>query len=357
MTDTKNTIYLNTAACGRIPQSVLQPGIDLYRNFEDTSSAASEHWRSAEYPQIKNAIAHFMGASVDNIALVPNFSWAMNAVVQALKGDEKVLLYKKDYPSVYIPFVRNKFNIVWIDDEDGFFIDLEKILSVVEAEQVDVVAISHVQWQSGFKIDLQALCSRCKALRVSTIIDATQSLGALDINVPAIGPDVLINSNYKWMNAGFGTGIMYMGAVFMEKYPAVVSGAHSSFYAAGNAAYTGINDYEPGGVNMFGLSILHQAVTEKMAYGLDRIEAHNARLTALLLEKLAALPVQLIGDAGMQHRSSIVVIEDAPGLHEHLKQNNIITTQRNGRIRISMHFHNTEADIDAMAACIGSRNK
>lgn len=353
MTGNKNTVYLNTAGCGLITASVLQPGIDLYRGFESVSSATAEHWKGAEYVSIKTKVAEFIGTTPDTIALIPNFSWGMNAVVQSLKGNEKILLYKKDFPSVYIPFVINKFNVVWVDDEDGFTIDVEKIRSIIKEEKIDIVAISHVQWLSGFKMDINLLCGICRENNAHTIIDATQSLGALSIDVAAIRPDVLIASNYKWMNAGFGTGILYMDPAFLEKYPPVISGAHSNAYAANADAFlTGISSYEPGSQNAFGLTILKQAITEKENYGLENIELHNGALTALLLAKLSVLPVELIGNTDRNNRSSIVVIEEQVGLHAHLTAHNIITTSRNGKIRISMHFNNIESDVDAIADCI-----
>lgn len=353
MTGNKNTVYLNTAGCGLISASVLQPGIDLYRGFESVSSATAEHWKGSRYGNIKATVAQFIGAAPGSIALIPNFSWGMNAVVQALKGDEKLLLYKNDFPSVYIPFVINKFNVVWIDDEDGFLIDIEKIGSIIKEEKIDIVAISHVQWQSGFKMDINLLCTICRENNIHSIIDGTQSLGAFNIDVAAIRPDVLIASNYKWMNAGFGTGILYMDPAFLEKYPPVISGAHSNAYVATADAFnTGISSYEPGSQNAFGLTILEQAITEKQDYGLENLELHNAALTALLLAKLRALPLRLIGSADRSNRSSIVVLEEQAGLHAYLTANDIITTSRNGRIRISMHFNNTEGDIDTIADCM-----
>lgn len=358
MSGNTQAVYLNTAGCGLIPESVLQPGIDLYKNFESVSSAASEHWRSVTYHEVKQTVAQFVGAGPANIAFIPNCSWGINAVVQALQGDEKVLLYKKDFPSVYIPFVTNKFNIVWIDDEDGFIIDLEKILSIVKEENIQVVAISHVQWQTGFMIDLQALCGNCRALGVHTIIDATQSLGAVPLDVSVIRPDVLLASSYKWMNAGFGTGILYMDDAFLEKYPPVIAGAHSNAYAAytGETAM-GIGGYEPGGMNMFGLTILQKAISLKLERGLEAIGRHNAALTTLLLDGLRTLPVQLVGSADGKNRSSIVVIVQEDGLAEHLAAHNIVTTVRNGHIRASMHMDNVAGDVEAIVAGIGSWTK
>src|SRR4051812_22767115 len=86
-------IYLNTAACGLVTAETLEAANKLYGGFTHNSSACSEGWRLNDEPRIRQAIADFIGAPVTNVAMVPNFSWAMNAVVQSLNGDERVLLY------------------------------------------------------------------------------------------------------------------------------------------------------------------------------------------------------------------------------------------------------------------------
>ncbi len=160
------------------------------------------------------------------------------------------------------------------------------------------------------------------------------------------------------MNAGFGTGILYMHPAFMEKYPPVIAGAYSNAYVLNPVAFNaGIGSYEPGSLNMFGLTILQQAIAEKNRIGLQYIVQHNTACTEQLLAGLAALPVQLIGTADTRNRSSIVVIEDRLGLHAHLAANGIATTRREGRIRISIHFHNVESDIDTIVEAIREGSK
>ncbi|HEY0299089.1 MAG TPA: aminotransferase class V-fold PLP-dependent enzyme, partial [Arachidicoccus sp.] len=340
---TGNTIYLNTAACGLVSKAATKAGTDLYENFATNSSAASEYWRDTTSFQIRKTIADFVSAKEENMAFIPNFSYAMNSVVHSLRGDEKILLYKNDYPSLTIPFAINHFDITWIEDENGFLIDIDKIASLIEEKQIDIVAISHVQWQSGFKIDLARLSAMCKEKNVWLIVDATQSLGGVEINLSTLPLDVFIASNYKWMNAGFGTGILYINNEFLEKYPPKISGNNSKTVQFENDQYTfnpGISNFEPGHLNQFGFSVLAKAIEEKNAIGLQKIEAHNKNLTQQLLDKLLGLPIHLIGDASIENRSSIVVLKEENGLHEFLLQRSIITTLRNAAIRISLHFHN-----------------
>lgn len=350
-----NPIYLNTAACGLIADSVLQAGVDLYKEFERHSSAISEHWRDSEKADIRKSIAGFIRVPEENIALVPNFSTAINMIVQSLRGDEKILLYRQDFPSLYIPFCLNQFDITWIEDENGFYLDMNRMESVIKKGNIDIVTISHVQYQSGFKIDLKALGEICRQNNALLIIDGTQSLGGMDIDLSGVQTDVFIASNYKWMNAGFGTGILYMSDLFLEKYPPKVSGAASGTFILSDDGYDHrpqITDYEPGSTNQFGFTILSKSIEQKKHAGMDHIEKHNLQLTQQLLDGLAALPVQLVGDYTTVNRNSIVSITEKPGLHAALRQNNIVTTQRNDLIRISIHYHNREEDIRAILETI-----
>jgi selenocysteine lyase/cysteine desulfurase len=322
--------------------------------LEANASLRSEQWRDEEAGKIRDAIAGFIHAPVQNVAMVPNFSFGMNCLVQSLDGNEKILLFKQDYPSLTIPFLINGFDITWIDAADGFTIDIEEINRLIISNGIDLLAISHVQWQSGFKIDLEALGDCCRKHNVSLIIDGTQSLGAIPVDLSMLQIDAFLASNYKWMNAGFGTGIMYVSGPFLKKYPPVTGGPASYVLQEGISIYEpSIRSYEPGHLNMAGLSMLAAAIREKSTMGMEYILVHNGNLTTLLLEGLQDLPVTLIGPpAYTKDRCSIVFLKDEKGLGNWLKQHGIITTIRNGNIRISMHYYNTETDINALLKCI-----
>jgi len=351
----KPPVYLNTAACGLIAPTVLQAGTEMYRELAVKGSTGGEYWRDNRYAEIKKLTADFLHTTEEYVALVPNCSFALNSLVHSLSGREKVLMYRKDYPSLYIPFVINNFEIAWLEDEDGFLINLEKLEATIKAEQPDLLVISHVQWQSGFTANLEQIGEICNRNGVLLIVDTTQSLGAVEVDAPSLGIDVLVTSNYKWMNAGFGTGLVYMNAAFLDRYPPKVSGNGSRTFSWNDEGYTyvpGITNYEPGSLDMFSVTIMEQSIKEKMQKGIGQIAAHNRVLTGVLLEGLAAMPVQITGPPDMQNRSAIVVIQEEAGLHGLLTQHNIITTLRNGTIRISIHDHNTADDIAVLIDCV-----
>ena len=339
-------IYLNTASCGLLLPETIQPSADFYNAMLTESSAAAEHVRDKGLPGIRETVAEFIKSPVENLAFIPNFSFGLNSLVQSLKGTERVLLYDQDYPSLLEPFRINKFPITWIDSPDGFTIETDRLKALIIEQKIELLVISHVQWLTGFTLDLQDIGTFCRNHKVWFIVDATQSLGALPVYPINQSIDVLISSNYKWMNAGFGTGIMYISDQFIATYEPVVGGFASYIPREGQMVYEpSVRSYEPGHLNMHGLLVLNAAVKHKLSIGIDSIAEHNRRLTDAFLK---ALPpgLALLGPLTLTNRCFIVMLRDTTGeLHQHISSQGFIAIRRNGNIRISFHFHNTEAEV------------
>ena len=335
------SIYFNTASCGLIAPETLQASNSLYANFAHNSSKFSEQWAQVDEPRIRQTVADFIGAPVKNTALVPNFSWAINGVVQSLKGTERVLLYRDDFPSLLQPFTINNFPITWVDAPDGFHIDLAQVRDAICNRRVDIVALSHVQWATGYKLDLHEIGNLCREHGVLFFVDATQSLGANLVDLRELNIDVLAASNYKWMNAGFGTGILNMGDSFLALYPPVVGGYHTDKIRIVDATCPTAASYEPCSPNMYGLLLMEAAIQAKNKIGMAQVEQHNYDLTQAFLQGIVDLPIKILGDHTMGNRCPIVLLHDEDGLGAWVGKHNFVVTHRNGMLRVSMHFHNT----------------
>lgn len=338
--------YLNTAAAGIVPSEFTERANKLYPEMTAVASSRAEKWRDEEQPLIRQHIAGFLNAPADCVALLPNFSWGINGIVHSLEGTEKIMLYKGDYPSLLDPFKINGFNITWISDTDGFRVPVEEMKQKLLDEQINILAISHVQWMSGYKLDLADIGRFCTDNGIWFIVDATQSLGAVNIDMAALPVDVLIASDYKWMNAGFGTGVMYVSKEFLQQYPPSVAGFNSYTFVDGKPEYRPCaRSFEPGHPNMFGLTVLDAAVQHKMQLGMDNVEEHDMALTQLFLDEIRGLNLELLGEPTVDHRAPFVLIKDKNGLGQKLKDNGIIVTHRMGWLRISFHYYNTGADV------------
>lgn len=348
--------YLNTAACGLVDEQARIAGNDFTAALAQNSSARSEEWRHPESARIRSTIAAFLHTQPGNIAIVPNFSWALNAIVHSLDKRSRVMLYKNDYPSVLEPFRINGFDIKWIDAENGFNLPIDEIKKAIRAKEIDVLALSHVQYNSGFKIDIKEIAALCRQYEVLFIVDATQSMGCLNLDMSALDIDILIASNYKWMNAGFGTGILYISDKFLANHKPAINGNNGLMMVATGWSYNPvILCYEPGHPNIYGQLVLEAAINQKMQMGMANIEARNMKLVNLLLSQLKDIPVTLVGPYTTADRTSIVLLKDENNLSGWLKDNNIVVTNRAGMVRISMHYYNTEEDIARLTDVLKSK--
>ena len=345
-------IYFNTASCGLISPETLEASNKLYANFAHNSSRFSELWALQDEGRIRQIVADFIGAPVKNTALIPNFSWGMNGIVHSLKGTERILLYKGDFPSLLQPFTINNFPITWVDSPDGFTIEIELVKDAIKNKLVDIVALSHIQWSSGYKLDIKEIGNLCREHGVLFFVDATQSLGANLINLEELSIDILVASNYKWMNAGFGSGILYAGDNFLTQYPPVVGGFHSDRVRIEGITGPTAASYEPGSPNMYGLLLMGAAIVAKNKIGIQQIQQHNYSLIQLFLDGIANLPIKILGDHTMSNRSPIVLLHDVDGLGEWLERHNFIITHRNGMLRVSMHFYNTKEEVLGLVECL-----
>lgn len=339
-------IYLNTASAGLIPAAFSEAANKLYTKFTSLASAYAEQWRDETQPLIRTRLAEFLSAPVDNVVFLPNFSWGINGIVHSLKGTEKVMLYKGDYPSLLDPFKVNRFNITWIEDTDGFTIPVDEMKHRLLNEKVDILAISHVQWMSAFKLDLEDIGNFCRKHGIRLIVDATQSLGAIQIDLSALPVDVLIASNYKWMNAGFGTGVMYVSDDFMQEYPPAIAGFNSYTFIDGKPQYIpGARSFEPGHTNMYGLLVMDAAIQHKMQTGIATIEEHNTALTQLFLDGIKGFELPVLGGYFTDNRASFLLLKDGNNIGQLLKSKGIVVTHRAGMLRISFHYYNTAEEV------------
>jgi selenocysteine lyase/cysteine desulfurase len=350
-------IYFNTAATGIVDKSLIEKTNQLYFNMTNEPATFAENWSTTAVPEIKELIAQCFGAKNEEVALVPNFSFGVNVLLNALPENSNVLCYKKDYPSLLDPLDYKNFNIFQFDDKDGFEIYLETIERHIKKHYIDFLLISHVQWRTGFKINLKQLSALCKKNNVKLIVDATQSAGAIDINFDDSDTDAILFSCYKWLNAGFGTGVMLMKADFLEEFPPKISGMHSYQYIDGKPVLIpSMKFYEPGHLNLYGFSILKEVLEGRPKTAIQDIELKNRELTEYFIKNFKSEKVKIIGKPQHQHRSSIVYLNGDEEFQKFLVENGVSCSFREGHTRLSFHTvtGNNLEELDKVLDLIGS---
>ncbi len=338
-------VYLDTCANGLMAQPVIDAGIQADQRFIDDPSLLSTWWMSEGANSVRDKLAPFLKVSRSTLALVPSFSTGINYLLPSLLDKKTVMILDNEYPSLALPFTLNGYNVLSpiIPPNEC---STESILSEIDRIRPDIVAISHIQWLSGFKVDLKLLGAFCRAKDIMTIVDTTQSFGAHPLSPEAFSIDVVAASGYKWAVAGFGNGFLYCAPSVFEKM-SVKTGGYSSFVQNNNSwSYEKtMKSFEPGHSDHVSFSRLSAAIDRIEEIGLPKINARISALSKTAREKVLESGHKLVGEYSEVHRSSIFSILPNESTFSKLEEHNVCYSKRGGAARIGIHYYNNDEDI------------
>lgn len=340
-------IYADTAANGLLSKKA----VDWRRSHDQNFIRGGEAMKleAADiFMETKNSISQVFTCPVDCISLVQNFSVGFNFILEGIAAESKVILVKDEYPSVSWPFRSRGFNchIIPITAELE-----EDIMMEVRKSKADIIALSMVQYLNGVILQpsfFQKLKKEFPQLLI--LVDATQYCGAFPLNFEDSGIDILGCSGYKWLLSGFGNGFFLFQEDILEQLQLKVTGFHA---ARGDVSkelsIPAPQLLEPGHLDQLSFGTLSTSLKMLMEVGLDEIGKQNSKLSDSLKEELAALNLLELHIVNREHHSTIFSIPLSDKTWRHLQENNIVCSQRGGRIRISLHAYNTVEEVHQIA--------
>lgn len=353
-------VYLNTASGGAMSRYAVEEANRYYGEIHAFADAPWDDW-IARAEAVRGRAAHFINAAPDEIAFLPNASLGLNHAARLLADTGEVLAPADDFPSVTLPWLHLGIPVHFIPSDQRGAVSTDRIASMLHPG-MKVLTTSFVQFQTGFKQDLQALGALCRTNGLAFIVDATQGLGAAAIDVQRDNIDVMVCSGYKWLTAGYGIALLYIRKEILEgrAMPAVGWRSARNPYQLQNDRLDLASDavaFELGHPPFPGIFTLGGALRVFEAAGMERIEERIQDLNDHLYRRLDD-----IGFSGFIHRERMeragITMLDAGALGEiaaDLKEQNIFVAARGGRIRVALHFYNTTADIDRFVAALAPR--
>lgn len=309
----------------------------------------------------RKAAAQLAGASEREIAFVRNTSDGVSLVASGLRlgeGDE-VIINDIEFPSNVYPWLnlaRKGVRVITVKSEQGR-VTPDAIARAV-TPRTKVVAISSVQYLSGYRADLDALGEMAKARGFYLFVDAIQSLGAFPLDVKASGVDFMAAGGFKWMCGPVGSGVFYCDEDRLDGLDLTRTGWNTVINAQDYARidFT-LRDtaerFEEGSPNVPGIFGLYESMKLLNTYGIDRNAAQIIALTDRLVEGLERKGHSVISPRGENEKSGIVnfVPKGADGadtIARRLDENRILVIRRGEGVRVSPHFYNSPADIDRL---------
>ncbi|MBP6642587.1 MAG: aminotransferase class V-fold PLP-dependent enzyme [Flavobacteriales bacterium] len=327
-----SSTYLNTPSAGAMAIGTVEAAINEQVLLLSEGASHFMQWMEHGRTEVLQAVAGNLGTVFENVALVPNFSKGSALLAPFLAHRPKVLVVNGDYPTLLAPFKYPPFKLVLVDPLPDGTIPLELLESAIENEMPDIVAISHVQWATGYAVDLKAVADLCRSYNALSFFDATQSWCCLPIDVTSMGIDVIGASGYKWPLAGFGNGFFYLAervrAELEERsgrklMPQLMAGHEDP------VAFIRLKD----------------ALQRYRSLGptaiVDRVDA----LCTLTTEALDAIGIPVLNGGKENGRSGFMIIEGGQERLESMQNAGVLAALRGSGIRIGLHFYNSPEDI------------
>ena len=362
---TRECVYLNHAGVGPLTRRATARMAEMAGN---TSLAGDRLWqeRIDEAERVRGLAARLLGASAPHeVAFVENTSTALSMVAEGLdwKPGDNVVGAAFEFPSNVYPWMSLAARGVEYrraEERDGR-IDPEELLALID-DRTRMLALSWVQYASGFRSDLARLGAACRERDVLFVVDVIQGLGALALDVEQAQVDVAAASAHKWLLGPEGIGLLYVSDRVVERLRPVRSGWRSVRDRLQWTAYDltwseGAGRFESGTLNVYGIAALGGSLEILLEVGAAEIEPRVLALTGLAARGLADLGFTVVSSRSRGETSSIVTAippcRTAGELVRELNGRDIVVAARAGRLRIAPHFYNTAEEIERCLEEVG----
>ncbi len=343
---TKTHTYLNTASAG-----LLSTELVAWRNEHDKKLLAHgsvfRDTHGVILDGVRSRVSDFFGAYTQEIALVPNFSFGLNTLIEGIPDGKKVLLLDRDYPSINWAFENRDFNVCYAEVNENLE---ENIEAAIARHRPDIFAFSIVQYLNGIKIDLTFL-DQLKAYHPDLLLiaDGTQYLGTEPFSFAESAIDVLGASCYKWLLSGYGNGLfMVKEAVQHSLHPNTIGFNSAGGNFVNKDAIPFMKRFEPGHQDSLTYGSIGESLRIMEQLGKGVISEKLNKLCGKAKDVFMERGILDIASAKRANFSTIFSVDGDEVLFQKLKKKNIICSQRGKGIRVSFHVYNTEDDLDML---------
>ncbi|GAA2997225.1 aminotransferase class V-fold PLP-dependent enzyme [Actinokineospora diospyrosa] len=314
--------------------------------------------------------AGLLDCSTDEIAFVTNTSTGLHLVADGLdwRAGDEVVVFDRDFPANVHPWRMHDVRLVWVPMRDGGY-RMEDVEAAI-SPATRLVAVSHVNFATGFRVDLDAVCALAHRVGALVSVDAVQSLGVLPLSVADTPVDFLAAGAHKWLCGPVGTGIFFSRR---EHLPHLrLPGGWFGFEGANDMLTKGAGHFrydlsplptaaraEGGMYNVLGMVGLAETLAELSEVGIPAIAERVRHLTQRLCDGLRSAGCAISASTGGDDWSGIVGFthptrESVPFAQE-LVAAGYHVSHPDGLVRVAPHHWTDEAEVDAFLRAITLR--
>lgn len=357
----ERSIWLNTAHQGRLPRRAaraLAAAVEWKLHPEMLMTSG----RFSDVPErLRRALAHLLGARESDVVLANSASYGLHLIAHGLDlapGDE-VVVAANDFPSDILPWLmlRSRGVVVRMVEPRNEVLTATEVEAALN-ERTKVVCLTWVHSFSGCVVDLEAIGRVCRQHGAWFVLNGSQAVGVLPIDVESVPVDALVSVGFKWLCGPYGTGLCWLRPELQNALRPTklywLSALTSEDLAAPSLDLEAITPRQMGRFDIFGTANFFNYVPFTAAVELLLelgIEAAGSYVDGLVTRLLAGVDRSRFRVVSSDEtRSSLMVLEPlretADIVFERLRSAGVHVAHRRGRIRLSPHLYNTGHEID-----------
>jgi len=353
---TQTSVFLNHAAAGPIPLMARDAVCDLLTDHAENGVTNHDSWLR-DHARVRRQVAALVSGSSEAVAFVQNTSSGLSLAANGIrwKPGDNVVIPACEFPSNVYPWMNLEHlgvELRRVESALGFATP-DDIGAAIDG-RTRAVSMSFVQFSNGHRNQLASVGEICRQRGPLFVVDGTQGVGALKLNVADCGIDVLAVSGHKWMLSPFGIGFVHCSRRALDELRVSVVGWLSVKQPFEFRYELDLPEdatrFEAGTHNAGGIIGLGASIELMEQLGQSRIEEQVLRLTDTLCDGLLSRGCTIHSCRKPDTRSGIVVFtseqHDTESLYQRLYADGIVCSIRSGGIRISPHYYNNEAEIE-----------
>ena len=368
----RQVCYLNAASYSPLPLRTLEAGrAAVLRKGTPWTLPAS--FANQQHERARLAAARLINAEASDIALIPSISYGVATAAKMLPiaRGTRVIVLENDHSSPVLEWQTRAeaegFTVETVrqpDDGDWTSAVLESIARS-GAPPVSLASISSVHWSDGGLIDVDKVGAALRQRGAAFLVDATHGTGVLATDVKRLDPDFLIFPTYKWLLGPYGRAFLYVAKRHQGGMPLEQTASGRRNVRAENAVYFTDLSYV-GDARRFDMGERDHFISMEMAsIGMEMMADWGAPAVVQRLAMLTERIAHAVRGIGVHvpeprlrapHVLSLAFQGGMPaGLIEGLASEGVYVAPRLGRMRVSPHVYNDEADVDRFVEVLTRR--
>ena len=356
--------YLNSGAYCALADSV-RDAINAYMDDRLQVGANWDVWVTKN-EAVRRAMAAVLRAAPDEIAVTASASAGLNALASALDfraPRHKVVVSDFEFPTnaqIWHAQELRGAHVVHVPRTADGDIPLESFARLID-EQTQLVAVTHVCFRNGARLDIPGIVRLARAKGARVLLDCYQAVGGLTVDVKKLDVDFAVGGMLKYLLGTAGIGFLYV----RESLIPALTPTHSGWFAqedifamdiTANRPAANARRFEAGTPPVVNCYAAEAGLKIILEVGTEAIEERVRVLTRRCLTGLESIGWASVTPAADERRGPMVCVpaRDAARLCAALMEQDIVTSFRDSNIRATMHFYNSEDDIDRFVTALQS---